>query len=44
MGWAPLMGQAFLINCSPPVMLYAINLDESFIDKEGVAIATMFST
>ena len=40
---ASLMGQAFLINRSPEVMLFTINLDENFIDKEGIAIATMFS-
>jgi hypothetical protein len=40
---ASLMGQAFLINRSPEVMLITINLDENFIDKEGIAIATMFS-
>jgi hypothetical protein len=32
-----------LINCSPEVMLLTINLDENFIDKEGIAIPTMFS-
>jgi len=41
--FTPLMGQAFLINRSPKVVLFAINLDENFIDKESITIATMFS-
>jgi hypothetical protein len=40
---ASLMGQAFLINRSPQVMLLTINLDENFIDKEGIAIAEIES-
>jgi hypothetical protein len=39
---ASLMGQAFLINCSPQVILLAINLNENFIDIECIAIPTMF--
>lgn len=33
---------SILINCSPEVMLFTVNLDEHFIDEKCIAIATMF--
>ena len=30
---------SILINCTPKIMSYAINLDEYFIDEEGIAIS-----
>ncbi len=40
---ASLMGQAFLVNGSPQVVLLTINLHKDFINVEGVAVALMFS-
>ena len=37
------MGQAFLINSPPEVMLFTINLDKNLINEESIAKATMFS-
>ncbi len=34
---------AILVNSSPEIMLFAIDLYEDFIDEEGITIATMFS-
>ena len=34
---------AVLVNCAPEVMLLAIDLDEDFIDVEGITVASMLS-
>jgi hypothetical protein len=38
-----LTGQAFLINCSPEVMLLTIDLYENFVDEKCIAISPVFS-
>ena len=35
------MGQALLIHCPPEIVLFAIDLDEDFVDVESVAVATV---
>jgi hypothetical protein len=37
------VGQAYLVNSPPEVMLFNINLNENLIDEESIAKATMFS-
>ena len=34
---------AILINCSPQVMLFAVDLDKDLIDVEAVAVAKVLS-
>jgi hypothetical protein len=33
---ASLMGQAFLANCSPQIMLFTINLDENYVNEKRI--------
>ena len=41
---ATLMGQAFLANCSPQVLLLAVDLYIDFVDIIGITLTTMAQT
>ena len=34
---------AILVNCSPQIMLLAVDFDEDLFDIEGITVATMLS-
>jgi len=36
MGWAPLTGQAFLVNSPPEITQFATDLDEHLVEIPGV--------
>jgi hypothetical protein len=40
---AALMGQALLIHSPPQIILLAVDLDENFINVEGVTVASVLS-